>query len=80
MNGKLYRFHPQTGADAEDMTGESDEAKQEIAALIRMGGKLYWHQHDDGEYGRVEYKNIAFVLSVIGVPVECNELPAVLSA
>jgi len=75
LDGKLYRFHPITGKNAEDMTGESDDHKQELARLIReFGCKFYWQMQDDTkEYCRVEYKNIAFVLLAIGVKIECIE-------
>jgi hypothetical protein len=73
MNGKLYRFHPVTGVDAEDMRGEPDEGKQEIAAMIRQGARLYWHLNDAGEYTRCEKANIGFVLKVMGIPLECIE-------
>jgi len=55
------------------MTGESDEAKQEVAACIRDGGKLYWHEKDDGEFTRVEYSNVKFVFDAIGEKIQCFE-------
>ena len=75
MDGKLYRYHPVTGKHAEDMSGEDDEAKQEMAGVLRDGLQLYWHLSDDGTYSRVDKANIAFVLHVVGVKLECFEAP-----
>lgn len=63
----IYKYHPVTKVNAEDMTGESNEAKQYAANLMRQGGRLYW-QSDTGEiYHRVELANIRFVMEMTGV-------------
>ena len=79
MNGKLYKFHPvtKTNADDIDTTGCTDSEKQELATMIRNGAKFYWHVDDAGNYYRVEYANIAFVIRVTGLKLEVfDSIPA----
>ena len=74
MNGDLYAFHLETGEAAEDMHGYSDEAKIEIADMMRHGARFYWHKSDENsEWVRAELANIRFVLDMIGIPVTLHE-------
>jgi hypothetical protein len=75
MRVKCYRFHPDTGADANDIdTSQATEAERiELASLVRAGAKFYWHMEDDGVWARIERSNYAFVLRVTGQPVEWIE-------
>ena len=71
----IYRFHPITKVDAEDIdtTGMSDREKAELAAMRRAGAKFYW-QSDTGEtYHRCELSNFRFVIEMHGMELVIHE-------
>lgn len=75
MNGKLYKFHPITKENADDIDTSilNDEQKQELALMVRNGAKFYWQENepgDDEKFSRVELQNISFVLTMTGVKIE----------
>jgi hypothetical protein len=68
---KFWRFHPVTGADANDFTdelkGATPKQKQDLAEMVRQGAKFYWGLDRTAEgYQRIERSNVEFVLKVIG--------------
>lgn len=77
----FYRFHPVTGADANDFdtTEWSDKQKAGLAEMIRGGAQFYWERSNEPVektlqgYTRVERANVTFVLQVTGVPFEFVE-------
>jgi hypothetical protein len=73
---KCYRFHPVTGADANDFNDVpmSESQKIQVAEMVRSGAKFYWHQHESNQHWtRTERANYAFVLQVAGQSVEWIE-------
>lgn len=73
---KCYRFHPETGTDANDIdtSSASETERIQLADLVRAGARFYWHLENDGLWGRIERSNFAFVLRVTGQPVEWIEV------
>jgi hypothetical protein len=77
---KFYRFHPKTGADANDFdfADMPDKARIEIAAMVRAGARFYWEKSTPDDHGpgvvkgynRVEQGNVKFALDVAGIPYE----------
>lgn len=68
----LYRFHPTTNADAEELEPEefatlSEHERNELAKMRREGAKFFWCENEDGSFSRVEKANIAFVVNVSGL-------------
>jgi hypothetical protein len=82
MNAELFRIHPVTGTHAEDTSGYPDEAKQQLAAVMRAGGQLYWEKTEDflagiQGYVLVERSNIAFVVKMTGGTITIYETPPI---
>lgn len=72
----LYRFHPKTGEDAEDLPFTlSVSEKEEIAAMRRAGARFYWNENEDGTISRSELQNISFVANVLGVTIRTVDSP-----
>jgi hypothetical protein len=74
----LYRRHPITGMDSEDMaeffkTALPDEI-QELAAERRAGAKYYWLEDQEGNYERNEINNFGFVCYVLGHKIKIVDL------
>lgn len=77
MNAHLYRYHPQTGADAEDIEIPPEATEQdriELAEMRRNGATFWWQENEPGDiaaglerYSRVERGNITFVMQVFGI-------------
>ena len=67
----LYRFHPTTGADAEEMdtAGLPEADKVELAQMRRAGARFYWQ----GDC-RVEVHNITSVLYATACPYVIHEV------
>jgi len=70
----FWRFHPVTGADANqfDTSALSDKQREELVGMVRAGAKFYWQKTTetrsdvDQGYVRAEYSNIKFVLDMMG--------------
>lgn len=82
----LYRFHPITGKDANDINTfrMSDEQKAEVAAMIRAGACFYWQRAKLADhltdapgvvqgYIRIEWNNFSFVAFATGLNVVRHE-------
>lgn len=67
----LRRYHPVTGADAEDLPPDLSESdKIEIAEMRRNGAKFYWQEDTDDGWVRVELITISFIAKVTGLKLE----------
>jgi hypothetical protein len=70
---RCYRFHPETGADANDIDKKNMSLAESLslASTFQGGAKFYWVQYPAGNpWGRVERSNLEFVLNATGTPVE----------
>lgn len=53
MNPNLYRYHPETGEDAEDITLPSHATEKdriEFAEMRREGATFWWQQDESAEF------------------------------
>lgn len=77
----FYRFHPVTGADANEfeMEGWNKSQKESLALVFSRGAKFYWGESPESldktisDYVRVERESTTFVLLITGIPFEFVE-------
>lgn len=77
MKTQLYRFHPETGADAEEIEipPQATDADRAELAQMRRNGATFWWQENEPEaiaaglekFSRVERINIEFIAVALGV-------------
>ena len=73
---KFYRYHPETGQDAEDFCDVSivhrtPETDKELADMRKNGATFWWTNYPEGkELHRVERINMEFIVKVTGADAE----------
>lgn len=74
----LYKFHPETGADAEDIEIPAEATEKdriEFAEMRRNGATFWWEKSAPGDpevYHRVERGNRQFVADATGETLTFN--------
>jgi hypothetical protein len=68
---KFYRYHPDTGQDAEDFSDvpgfDTSTNQKELADMKKHGATFWWTNYpEDGELHRVERINMEFIVKVTG--------------
>lgn len=76
MKTVLYRYHPETGEDAEDIVipPEATEKDRIELAEMRRNGATFWWQENESEhiaaglekFSRVERINMEFIAKAMG--------------